>query len=283
MTNSPKTNESKRGQTPTGLASKYGPWALITGASSGIGAEFAKRIAADGVNVVIAARRIDRLESLAEELRTIHGVAVRPVQADLSSVEGIDAIEKAVADVDLAIVVNNAGSASPGAFLKNDVESQLNTIRLNVSAPVEIAHLLGERLINRGRGAMIFTGSTSAFAGVATLANYAASKAFVGTFAEGLNREWGKQGVDVLVVHPGPTRTEMVEMDGVDFGAVPMNWMTPEKVADKAVGSLGRKAVLIPGAMNKIQRFVFTRLLPRRATSAVWSALMGRVTDESLR
>lgn len=264
------------------LAENYGPWALVTGASSGIGAEFARRIAADGVNVVIAARRLDRLESLAAEIRKNHDVAVRPVESDLTTREGIDALEKAVADIDLAIVVNNAGAASPGAFLKTDVDAQLGTVKLNVTTPVELAHLFGERLVNRGRGAMIFTGSTSAYAGVATLANYAATKAFVGTFAEGLHREWRKHDVDVLVVHPGPTRTEMVQMDGVNFDAVPMNWMTPEKVADKAIGSLGRKAVLIPGTANKVQRFVFTRLFPRRATSAIWSTLMGRVTDPSL-
>lgn len=264
------------------LADKYGPWALVTGASSGIGAEFARRIAADGVNLVIAARRRYRLEALADELRTTHGVSVRPVEADLTTEDGIDAVDKAVADIDLAIVVNNAGSASPGAFLKTELDAQLQTIRLNVTAPVELAHRFGDRLRNRGRGAMIFTGSTSAYAGVATLANYAATKAYIGTFAEGLYQEWQKHDVDVLVVHPGPTRTEMVQMDGVDFDAMPMNWMTPDKVADRAIGSLGKKATLIPGTTNKIQRFVFTRLLPRRAASATWSTLMGRVTDPSL-
>ncbi len=265
------------------LAAEYGSWGLVTGASSGIGAEFARRLAADGVNLVVTARRLDRLEALAEELSTDHDVEVRPVRADLSERAGVDAIEKAVADIDLAIVVNNAGTARPGAFLKSAVDDQLDVVGLNVTTPVQLAHLMGERLINRGRGAMIFTGSTAAFAGVPTLANYAATKAFVGTFAEGLAAEWGPRGVDVLVVHPGPTRTEMVEMDGVDFNVVPMNWMTPAQVVDKALGSLGRKTVLIPGTLNKIQRFVFTRLLPRRATSAIWGTLMGRVTAADLR
>ncbi len=265
------------------LAEEYGSWALVTGASSGIGAEFARRLAADGVNLVVAARRLDRLEALAGELTEAHGVEVRPVRADLTERDGVDAIEKATADIDLAIVVNNAGAARPGNFLKSGVEDQLDVVRLNVTTPVQLAHLLGERLVDRGRGAMIFTGSTAAFAGVPTLANYAATKAFVGTFAEGLAAEWGPLGVDVLVVHPGPTRTEMVEMDGVDFNAVPMNWMTPDKVAGKALDSLGRKTVLIPGAANKVQRFVFTRLLSRRATSAIWGTLMGRVTSADLR
>jgi short-subunit dehydrogenase len=194
----------------------------------------------------------------------------------------VEAIEKAVADLDLAIVVNNAGTAHPGAFLTSPVDDRLDVIQLNVAAPVHLAHSLGQRLVDRGRGAMIFTGSSAAFAGVPLMANYAASKAFIGTFAEGLRGEWSNDGVDVLVVHPGPTRTEMVELDGVDFGRVPVRWMTADQVADKAVGAVGRKPVLIPGVSNKIQRFIFTRLLPRRTASAIWGALTGRITDRDL-
>lgn len=286
-----KSRADKRRATPTlaaktapkGLAARYGPWALITGASSGIGESFARRIASDGVNVVIAARRIERLEALATELTVEFGIDVRTVEADLSDSTGIEAIDKATADLDIAIVVNNAGSAKPGAFLRTSADDQLDVVRLNVMAPLELTHLFGERLVARGKGAVIFTGSTSAFAGVATMANYAATKAFVGTFAEGLGGEWGPFGVDVLVVHPGPTRTEMVEMDGVDFGKVPMNWMTSDQVANRAIGSVGRKPVLIPGVANKVQRFVFTRLLPRRATNRIWGGLMARLTDAELR
>lgn len=265
------------------FATTYGPWALVTGASSGIGREFARQLASDGVHLVIAARRKDRLDELAEELSSRHGVDVRAVRADLSTDDGIDAIEKAVADVDLAIVINNAGAAHPGAFLNSTTEDQLQVIRLNVTTPAQLAHRLGERLVGRGRGAMIFVGSTSAFAGVPMLANYAATKAFIGTLAEGLHAEWKPKGVDAMVVHPGPTRTEMVEMDGVDFDAVPTTWMTAEQVASAALNAVGKRALLVPGAPNKMQRFVFTRLLPRRTASRVWGALMGRATDDALR
>lgn len=265
----------------TGNLQRYGGWALITGASSGIGEALARRIAADGIDLVVAARRIDRLEALAAELRAANGVEVRTVQVDLSADDGVDLLDKAVADIDLGLVVANAGSAHPGAFLRASVEEQLEVLRLNVGTPLEMAHRLGGRLVERGRGGLILTGSTSAFAGTAMLANYAATKSFVGTLAEGLNREWAGSGVDVAVVHPGPTRTEMVDMEGVDFGRVPVAWMDPEQVAEAAVRGLGRKAVIIPGLVNRLQTVVFTRLLPRRAASAVWSTLMGRVTDPS--
>ncbi len=265
------------------LEKTYGPWAVVTGASSGIGQEFARRLAADGVNLVLAARRIDRLQALATELEHAHGIEARPVQADLGHREGVDAIEKAVADVDLAIVISNAGAAHPGAFLRTDVDRQLAMVGLNVTTPVDIAHRLGERLVDRGRGAIVFVGSTSTFAGVPMLSSYAAAKAFVGAFAEGLHGEWRKLGVDVLVVHPGPTRTEMVQTDGVDFGAMPMNWMQPDQVVTKTFSALGRKPAVFPGAINKMQRLIFTRLLPRRTTSAVWGGLMRNLTAEELR
>ena len=205
------------------------------------------------------------------------------MQADLGHREGVDAIEKAVADVDLAIVISNAGAAHPGAFLRTDVDRQLAMVGLNVTTPVDIAHRLGERLVDRGRGAIVFVGSTSTFAGVPMLSSYAAAKAFVGAFAEGLHGEWRKLGVDVLVVHPGPTRTEMVQTDGVDFGAMPMNWMQPDQVVTKTFWALGRKPAVFPGAINKMQRLIFTRLLPRRTTSAVWGGLMRNLTAEELR
>ncbi len=267
----------------TTIAARYGPWALVTGASSGIGEAFAHRLAADGMHVVIVARRIDRLDALAARLEQAHGVQVRPVGADLSTDDGLDAVAKAVADIDLAVVVSNAGAVRPGAFLRKPLDAELDVVRLNVAATVRVAHEFGERLVGRGSGALILTGSTSAFAGTPLLANYAATKAFVGTFGEGLHREWRPLGVDVLVVHPGPTRTEMVEGDGVDFSAVPMFWMSADAVAASALRSLGRRSVLVPGVPNKVQRFVFTRLLPRRTATFVWGALMRRITDSDLR
>lgn len=263
---------------------KYGPWAVVTGASSGIGLEFAKTLASEGFDLVIAARRIERLDDLAADLTKAHGVEVRTVQADLSTTEGIESIEKAAADVEIGLVISNAGDASPGAFLKNSLEAQMLTANLNVLANVQLAHSLGGRLVEQGRGGLIMTGSTSAFGGIPYLANYAATKAFVGTFAEGLSAEWKKHGVDVMVLHPGPTKTEMVaEMEGADFTRVPTAWMQPEVVAQKALKSLGRKVVLVPGFPNKMMRFVTTRITTRRGLTRVWGAVMGKVTDTDMK
>lgn len=136
--------------------------------------------------------------------------------------------------------------------------------------------------MTQGRGGYIFVGSTSAFTGAPYLSNYAATKAYLGSFAEGLRGEWARRGVDVLVVHPGPTRTEMVEMDGVDFSKVPAAWMEAETVARRTLKSLGRRSVLVPGGPNKVMRFVTTRLLPRRASVAMWGTLMRKATNDDL-
>ena len=261
---------------------EYGRWAVVTGASSGMGREFALQLAEEGFNLILAAGRIDRLDELAEALITAHGVEVRTVEADLTDPAGIEAVNKAAADIDLGLVVNNAGSASPGAFLKVPVDDQLRTVELNVSAPLQLAHTLGGQMIDRGRGGFIFVGSTSGFTGAPYMSNYAATKAYLGSFAEGLRVEWAKHGVDVLVVHPGPTRTEMVDMDGIDFGKVPMAWMEAATVARKSLNALGHRSVLVPGGPNKFMRFVTTRLLPRRASVAMWGKLMARATDDEL-
>ena len=268
--------------TPSKRFHTYGPWAVVTGASSGMGREFARQLASEGFDLVVAARRVERLDELGSELATDYGTTVRAVQADLTDPAGIEAVAKATADIEVGLVVNNAGSATPGAFLKVPLEDQLAMVELNVNAPVQLAHALGGRLVEQGRGGFIFVGSTSGFTGAPYVSNYAATKAYLGSFGEGLRVEWAEHGVDVLVVHPGPTKTEMVETEGLDFGKVPVAWMTAEAVARKSLKALGRRSVLIPGAPNKLIHFVTTRLLPRQASVAMWGMLMRRATDPEL-
>ena len=255
---------------------------MVTGASSGMGTEFARQLADEGFNLIIAARRIQRLNDLRNELIDAHGVQVLTVEADLTDPAGVESVVKEAAGKDVGLVVSNAGSARPGSFLKVSLDDQIGTIDLNVTATVHMAHTLGAQLLDRGRGAYILIGSTSAFGGVPFMATYAASKAFVGSLGEALRVEWKGKGVDVLVVHPGPTRTEMVETDGVDFDSVPMPWMSAEAVVNKSFRSLGKRGELIPGVPNKIFRMVTTRLIPRKVGVAMSGALMGKVTNDEL-
>ena len=264
------------------LRDRYGPWAVVTGASSGIGEAYAHRLASEGINLIIVARRSDRLETLAAELRRTHSVNARIVVADLSAPEGVEQILKTAVDVDVGIVVSNAGSTKPGAFLAHPAEDRLRSVRLNVLTTVDLAHGFGEQFARRGRGAFIFTGSTAAYSPVPMMASYAASKAFIGSFAEALHVEWKAAGVDVLVSHPGPTKTEMVAMDGVNFDGIPMRWMTPEQVAKASLKVLGKRAAIVHGVPNRMQRFIFTRMLPRPLARTIWGSLMKRATTPEL-
>ncbi|MEN8041637.1 MAG: SDR family NAD(P)-dependent oxidoreductase [Actinomycetota bacterium] len=264
------------------LASKYGPWAVVTGASSGIGREFARTLGEEGFNLVVAARRLDRLETLAEEIGDKNGVEVRPFEVDLSTASGVDRLEAATDGLDVGLVISNAGSSPPGSFLNTNADAHRAFVELNTTTPMLIGHSFGHRMVERGRGGIVFVSSTAAFTGTPYLANYAATKAYQLTLGEGLHAEYGEKGVDVLVLVPGPTRTEMTDVDGVDFSVLPMSWMDPEDVAAAALGALGRKPVLVPGRINRVMRFATTHLMSRRASVSMWGSMMRKATDDAL-
>src|SRR5262249_32002855 len=145
---------------------RFGPWALVTGASSGIGEAFARRLAESGVNLVLVARREDRLRKLADDLRSQHSVSTRVVPVDLSRDDFLPAIEQATADVQVGLLVNNAGIATTGNFLDHDLGSELALLHVNSRAPLILTHHFGRSMRQRGRGGIIFVASTLAFAGV---------------------------------------------------------------------------------------------------------------------
>ncbi len=262
---------------------KYGPWALVTGASSGIGAEFARQLAAKGLNVAVVARRQKRLDSLALEIKKRQGVQARTVAVDLTAPDYLEAIESATNDIEIGLLVNNAGSGMPGAFLKQELAGRTRIVQLNVTAPMQLAHVFGRKMSRRGRGGILFVSSTSAFSGTPYMANYAGTKAFILNLGEALNVELKPQGVDVAVLVPGPTRTEMAETEGTDFSNMPdMMWMDPANVAAAGLNGLGRQRVIVPGGMNKVMRFMMTRVMSRSTASDMFGGMMKRAMDPAI-
>ncbi|HJZ92725.1 MAG TPA: SDR family oxidoreductase [Gemmataceae bacterium] len=252
---------------------RFGPWAVVTGASSGIGEAFARRLAATGMNLVLVARREDRLRKLADELQRQHAVAVRVVGADLSRADFLPAIERATADLQVGLLVNNAGVATPGQFLDNDLDAELSLLHVNTRAPLILAHHFGRSMRRLGRGGMIFVASTLAFSAVPGWSNYAASKAYVLPFAEGIAKELKPNGISVLAVCPGPTRTELWP-SGTRLSMA----MEPGAVVEIALKKLGRRTSVVTGWLNRLT-VVATRLLPRS-----WNAtIFGRVVRGMLR
>jgi uncharacterized protein len=256
---------------------RYGPWVLVTGASSGIGAEFARQLAAKGLSVAVVARRGERLEALARELRAAHGVEVRPCVCDLAEPASRDALIAEVAGLDVGLVVNNAGLSFKGEFLEHEPAHQRQMIELNCHAVVALTRAFAPRLVARGRGGIVIVSSTGAFQGLPWSAVYGATKAFDLLLGEALHVELGDRGVDVLTLAPGGTDTEGPMNTGVDPSRVPGKLMSVTPVVAAALAALGRRSVVVPGASNRAGALA-TRIVPRSFAARAAGRILRRVT-----
>jgi uncharacterized protein len=245
------------------FAHRYGPWALVTGASSGIGVELARQLASRRLNLLITARRRSLLEALAAELCRDHGVAVEVLELDLSRADFLAPLVGACADKDVGLVVANAGFGLKGEHHQLDANQLTAMLLVNAHAPMLLAHAFAPRLIARGRGGFLFTGSIESFLGFPWSSAYAASKAFVKALGEGLWGELRAHDIDVLVLAPGATDTDAPTLQGVDRQKIPGRLMPPSEVARRALEQLGRQPVFIPGLLNRWMMRLLTAL-PRR-------------------
>src|SRR5712691_5830869 len=194
--------------TPTLDKGQFGPWALVTGASSGIGKEFMRQIAASGINVVLVARRDALLAELGRAISKEFGVQYRALAMDVSQEGFIAGLADATHDIDIGLVVSNAGTANPGEFLKLDRQLLQATLRLNTMAHLDITHHFGAKLAKRRRGGLILVGAMGAENGVPFLANDGGAKAYIHSLGEALHYEFKPRGVYVTVVPPPLTNTE---------------------------------------------------------------------------
>jgi uncharacterized protein len=250
--------------------------ALVTGASRGIGAALARRIARDGRHLVLTARRLDLLEALAHELESAHGIRATAIASDLGAPGGPAALVEEIARRDLVVdwLVNNAGVGTGGRFDQLPVERELDQIRVNVKAPVELTGLLLPDMIARGRGVVMNLSSIAGFGPMPYSATYGATKAFLLSFSEALAAELSGTGVHVVCVCPGFTRTEFQEKANINVSFLPsFAWMSSEDVADQAVRAARKSGVLVNGTMNNLTA-VFMRLAPRGFVARMVAASM---------
>jgi uncharacterized protein len=256
-------------------ADQFGPWAVVTGASSGIGREFADQVAAAGINVVLVARRLAMLQDLGTELAENYGVESRVVAVDLSEPAALTPIADATADIDVGLLVSNAGIALPGPFLDSSLQAQREILRLNTAAHLGLSHHFGERLARRGRGGILLVSALGAIHGVPYMANAAATKAYVASLGAGLHGELAKHGVHVTVLHPGPTRTPAMGDLGLDPEKMPISPMAPDVCAREALRALARnRARCIPGRVNRAT----AALVPAAVTRSMMSRMLSRPT-----
>ena len=245
--------------------------ALVTGASSGIGAAFARRLARDGYSLILVARSRERLEELAKELHKQHGVAAEPLAADLVDPAELRIVEEMIADGDgLDLLVNNAGFGTGGAFGDLDIEREESEVRLNVIALLRLARAALPLMVRRNHGAIINVSSLAAFQAAPFNATYGATKAFVNSFTESLAEELRGTAIKVQMLCPGFTRTEFQTRASLDVSGVPsFAWMSAEAVVDASLAALQHGDLLcIPGMQNKAIA-TLTGLLPRSVTRRV--------------
>jgi uncharacterized protein len=231
---------------------QFGPWALVTGASSGIGWEFARQIAASGIHVVLVARREQLLQELGARLTSDFGVQHRAVAVDLSEGGILATLEEKTADLDVGLVVSNAGAAHAGEFLEADRREMERRLRLNTLAHLDIAHHFGQRLAARGRGGLVLVGAMGGSKGIPWMASDSASKAYVVSFAQALHAEWKPHGVHVTALLPSATETPALADLGLTPEQMPMKPMKPEQCADEGLKALRANVpVIIPGRLNR--------------------------------
>jgi short-subunit dehydrogenase len=261
------------------LAERYGPWAVVTGASAGIGAEFARRVAERGINVVLIARRRNRLEELASTIEDMYRVEVRVAPADLTSRDIVEVLQPALANIEIGLLINCAGFGSTGPFLDMDPSVQESMINLHCRAPILLTHEIVQGMRERGRGGVIFVSSVNGFCASRGMANYNATKAYDLLFAEGLAGELRPYGVDVQALCPGGTISEFQGVAGLDtrnFGPLArLMFVTPTSVVVTSLRALGHRVTVIPGVLNKIAVLTM-RLMPRRVSTWLLGVVMNR-------
>jgi uncharacterized protein len=249
---------------------------LITGASSGIGEALARRLARDRRPIALVARRTDRLERLAGELRAQHGVDVQVLTADLVKPGAGEALQAEVARRGIVVdwLINNAGFGTHGRFAELPVTREIEEIQLNVAALVELSGRFLPAMVERRRGAIVNIASVGGFGPGPYMATYCATKAFVLSFSESLAAELRGSGVHVLCVCPGFTRTEFQEKVDVDTSTLPnFVWMTAEQVAEQAIAAVGQRSVLVNGTMNAVAAGLY-RHLPASVTTRLVANMM---------
>jgi len=255
-------------------------WALVTGASSGIGAAFARALDRRGYAILLVARRRERLEELAKTL-----ARAEVLTADLGiEAEVARVASHALALGDVELLVNNAGFASNGELLALDGEREVGMVKLNVLALMELAQRLLPSMIARNSGGVINVSSIAAFQPVPYMATYGATKAFVLSWSEALSHELRKTGVRVTCVCPGPTATEFFEAGGVNPAMAKLpHVMSADAVVARTLRAFDRgRAVVIPGAINWLTAFV-TRIFPRVAVRVVTARLFAPRARKALR
>lgn len=256
----------------TKFKNKYGPWALVTGASSGLGREIALRLGERGLNVMLHGRNAAALEEVAGLIGKAGG-ETKIITGDLSSDQTVDRVLNQTKDVEVGLFVAAAGFGTSGEFIKNSLDDELNMLDVNGRAAVKMTHHFAERFAAQKRGGIMLFGSLVGFQGTPYAAHYAATKAYMQVLGEGLRYELKHRGVDVLCVAPGPVATGFGKRANMNMNGA----ANPASISTEIVNALGRRTTVKPGFMSKFLLFGLG-ILPRWGRIKVMSRVMGGMT-----
>jgi hypothetical protein len=262
------------------LKQKYGNTAMVAGASEGIGAAFATRLAAEGLDLILIARRLKPLQQLADLLESKYKVKAMCISIDLSGTDAIQQIEKALNGREISLLVYNAALSYIGPFIKNSAENHSQAVQLNMITPLKMVRLYGEKMLEKGKGAVVLMTSLAGFQGSGYLSVYAATKAFIRILAESLWYEWKNSGVDVIACCAGATATPGYKNTHPEkTGFLTPRVLEPEEVADECFKKLGKQPSFIAGTGNRLASFVMQKIFPRKMAVKI----MGDTTKKMYR
>jgi hypothetical protein len=255
------------------LRSRYGPAAVVTGASSGIGEQFARRLAAEGFDLLLVARRSEVLRQLAEELHGKHGTSVHVLAADLADPASTDAVMSKANEMDVGLLVCSAGFGTSGPFIEGNLADECAMVDVNCRSLMTLTWHFGKQFANRRRGGIVLMSSLVGFQGVPRAANYAATKAYVQSLAEGLHHELKPFGVDVLASAPGPVHSGFGGRANMQMGMA----LRAQDVAAATLSALGRRSTVRPGWLSKALEWSL-KPLPRWGRVRMMGVVMGGMT-----
>ncbi len=256
------------------LKIKYGEWAIVTGASSGIGLELATQLAEAGLNLVLNSRHLDKLQEVEKQLKSNSKIEITIVASDVSETEGIDKIIQATKSLNVGLLVVSAGYGTSGNFIDGSLHSEINMLKVNCEALLSLTHYYSQQFVQQKRGGIILMSSMVAFQGTPYSANYAATKAYVQTLAEGLAVELKPHGVNVLAAAPGPVESGFSQRANMKMSMS----MTPSQVGAPILKALGRKTTVLPGFLTKLLVYSL-RTVPRWGKVKIMEKVMGGMTE----
>lgn len=245
--------------TATLSKSKFGPWALVTGASSGIGKEFAQQLAANHFNLVLVSRRSQHLEDLGQDLGNKYGIRYQVIVADLAQKNGFQLILQEIGTLDIGLVVSNAGTGSPGEFVHKAMDDLLETVNTSVLAHLKITHHFAGKFVKRESGGIILVSAMGAKNGLPFMAHDAGTRAYIRSLGLGLHLELKRHGVYLTVLETTPTNTPLVTKLGFNPDRMPINPISTEQCVEETLSAFRKnRPIILPGRFFRI----LTKLVP---------------------